>query len=399
MYEIAIEFVLDGVTLRLAAPGEYSICWQHGSWAPVHRNRLPEILADRRSVRYEVLLCPRGDLASPSTLLLDATTGTVGQASARVGWPVPVPSAADTVQQVIDRRSNDYRDIDRARTLIGDGLSADDTVSVVVAARNSQESIDMVIARIAVAAVGITWECIVVDDASDRPLTIRPGHPQVRLIRSEQRLFSGGARNLGVEQARYDTVLFCDSDTLLPRDYFARHLPLQRVSPYLLTMSMRDDADERVSTTFGPDWVGLETVQQPIRVSTLQETDNWRDFGMGRRVGPVALQFVVWSHNLCMSTKAATAVRFPDEYVGWGLEDNAFGAAAIVYGCFVRPVVETTVRHLPHAPRSGDLQRQEQEFAANLTRYLNELRGPVGAPWSARHQPDGDDHVPVASGR
>jgi GT2 family glycosyltransferase len=381
LYQLAIEFTLDEASVRLAAPGESSIRREHGSWRRLEADRLRRLLADGRERHYAVLLCPRDDLASPCPRVLDTGTGTAGQASARVGWPTPVPSSAATVQQVIDHRSNDYGDIDRARELIGDSLSAEDTVSVVIPARNSQESIDAVIASIAAAASGITWECIVVDDASDRPLTLSRQHEQVRLVRTPRRLFSAGARNLGLDQARYDTVLFCDSDTLVPDDYFARHLPLHRVSPYLITMSMRDEGDERVSTVFEPDWVGLEQVHRPIRVGTLRETDNWRTFGMGRRVGPVALQFVVWTHNLCVSRQAARAVRFPSEFVGWGLEDNAFGAAAIVYGCFIRPVMETSVRHLSHAPRSGDAQRQDQEFRANLTRYLDGLRGPVGAPW------------------
>jgi GT2 family glycosyltransferase len=386
-YQIAVAFTADDEPIRLTGPAEPGIHRRRGrrleAWQPLSGQRLRQVLADSRPVPYEVLLCPRDDLASPSARVLDKAVGPPAQAAARVGWPVPPPSPGDTVQDVIDRRSNDYTDIDRARQLIGDDLSAEDTVSVVIPARNSQSSIGAVVAHVARAATaaGVTWECLVVDDASDEPLTVDDHAGHVRVIRSSRRRYAAGARNLGMDHARYDTILFCDSDTLLPADYLARHLPVHRVSPYTVSMSMRDGGDERVRTTFGPDWVGLDRVEEPVEASTLRETDDWRAFGWGRRVGPVALQFVVWSHNLCVSARTAKAVRFPDDYVGWGLEDNAFGAAAIVYGCFVLPVLSTSVRHLSHAPRSGSPQRQEDEFRANLMRYLAGLRGPVGSPW------------------
>jgi glycosyltransferase involved in cell wall biosynthesis len=55
-------------------------------------------------------------------------------------------------------------------------------------------------------------EVIVVDNASDEPL---PDLPDVRLIRSEARLSTGAARNLGLDAVTAPLVVFLDADDLM----------------------------------------------------------------------------------------------------------------------------------------------------------------------------------------
>jgi hypothetical protein len=371
-HELALEFASAGGQIRLAAPGRESLRRRGPDWARFPGNT---VIADPRPVDAACLLTPRGDVGSPDAVLVTRLSGPVGELAALIGWP-HATALGETVQEAVDQHCNDYRLIDQARPF----AAPPDGVSVIVPARNSQDSIDPVLAAIRTAAAGLPWECVIVDDASLVPLTVREPDPHVRIVRAPQQQFCAGARNLGLEHARYNTVLFCDSDTVLPENFFAEHLPLHQVTPNLITVSMRDADDPRVRTTFTPDWQGLATVPEPVHVRTLDETDNWRTFGSGRRLGPVGLQYAVWGHNICISAELARKVRFRTDYVGWGLEDNMFAAHCIARGCFVRPVLATPVHHLPHPPRSGSAAQQERELLANLERYRRDLAAPAESP-------------------
>ena len=64
---------------------------------------------------------------------------------------------------------------------------------------------------------GITFEIIVVDNNSqDESCTyIKQNFPEVRLIESKENLGFGKANNLGVKNAKYDTILLLNNDTIL----------------------------------------------------------------------------------------------------------------------------------------------------------------------------------------
>ena len=61
----------------------------------------------------------------------------------------------------------------------------------------------------------VPFEVIVVDSASDQQVKeVIDKFPQVRLIRSKNRLFPGSARNLGVREAASDNLAFLDADCI-----------------------------------------------------------------------------------------------------------------------------------------------------------------------------------------
>ncbi|GAB3894109.1 hypothetical protein GCM10029964_071920 [Kibdelosporangium lantanae] len=323
--ELVVEFTVDNTVVRLAAPGRPSVYQRDSLWSPIADN---DLFTRNPYVHATFLLCPRGCPGTTRPVAIDQATGCLNEVATLIGWPREIVPGA-TVQDVINQRSNDYRLIDEARLL---ARAPESGVSVVIPARDSQDTIDEVLTAIIDAAGTYPWECVVVDDASDIPLRVENPDPRITVVRSDTQLFCGGARNLGLQHVRHDTVLFCDSDTLLPSNFFAAHLPLHHVAPNLITVSMRDTDDDRVHTTFTPDWLGLTRVDEPVTVRTLAETDNWRDFGFGTRLGPIGIQYVVWGHNICVSTEMARAVGFPPDYVGWGLEDNAFAAQCLARG-------------------------------------------------------------------
>lgn len=86
-------------------------------------------------------------------------------------------------------------------------------VSVVVPCRGHAEELAECLAALAAQERSVPFEVVVVDAAADPGVAdVAERFPNVRLVRSEQGLSPGAARNLGVEAAHGDLLAFTDAD-------------------------------------------------------------------------------------------------------------------------------------------------------------------------------------------
>lgn len=318
-----------------------------------------------------------------------------------------------TIQNGLNSMSNDYSIIE----LISDTLGLKDiardkapllenypSFSIIIPGRGVHNTINNVICAIQKSVENlhtnnIQWECLIVDDNNKIPLSsvIRckeNGH--IKVLRSEQRLYSSGARNLGIQHATGDLILFLDGDTMLETSYFREHLFRHMVSENLITVSLREYIDDnttdvllrkadiskdtRVSTIYYPDRIGLLPVKEAIAVEALKETDNFRTFGFGKKIGPIDLPFMVKGNNIMVSRKIAEML-FPPHYIGYGPEDIMYAAKAIARGCMVVPILSTGVFHINHPIRSGSVEKRNQELRDNLMRMRGDLLDLVWSDW------------------
>ncbi len=179
-------------------------------------------------------------------------------------------------------------------------------------------------------------------------------------------------------------------------NYLINHWLRHRIFPDMILVSLREyltqgerppsrmpniQQDTRWQAAYTPEWKGLVPVAQAVTVEPLSETDNFRHFGYGQRVGPTDLAFMVKGNNLSLHRQAGLSVRFPPQFHGWGPEDVCFAAKLIARGAFVLPVLSTSVFHLAHSPRSGSREQQEQELVNNLSLYKDALEAPADADW------------------
>ncbi len=95
--------------------------------------------------------------------------------------------------------------------------------SIVIPSYQSAQTIAACLKAVFQQNVDVPFEVIVVDSSSDETAAIiRRQFPQVRLINLAQQTFPGPARNLGVQQAQGQIIVFLDADCIPNPDWLAR---------------------------------------------------------------------------------------------------------------------------------------------------------------------------------
>jgi len=128
--------------------------------------------------------------------------------------------------------------------------------------------------------------------------------------------------------------------------------------------------DMRITKKIDQNVPGVYAINREKYIEILSETDCFKQFGYGRKVGIFDLPAMVVSHNV--STRRKNFFRaggFSNEFIGWGMEDSFFGARMIARRNFIIPILSTGVYHIDHLPRSGSEEEKEKEFKINLAKY------------------------------
>mgnify|MGYP001059954140 FL=1 len=271
-------------------------------------------------------------------------------------------------------------------------------LAIIIPGFGIHETIDIVIESI-MRAISFSklkdWECIIVDDANVVPLIINQKNENIRVVRSDSKIYSGGARNKGIELSKYNNIMFLDGDTILQENFIYEHLFRQLLAPNVLAVSFREylpegkgiqsrqaniEEDTRIRTSYSPGRLGLFPVNKEMEVCAFDETDAFKHFGYGMRIGPVDLAFMVKGNNMFMQDKYAR-IKFPPSFVGYGPEDGTFAAKAIARGAMVVPVLSTGVFHVNHAFRSGSEEERTKELRFNLIQQEQCLNTSVWNEW------------------
>ncbi len=107
--------------------------------------------------------------------------------------------------------------------------TADPVISVIVCSYNSRRKIDHSLTSLRKQDISEPYEVIVVDSGTDDAATyVRANYPEVKVVRSEQRLWPGPARNAGVRAASGDFIAFCPDDGVARRDFLRRRVARHR---------------------------------------------------------------------------------------------------------------------------------------------------------------------------
>ncbi len=155
-------------------------------------------------------------------------------------------------------------------------------------------------------------EVLVIDDCSTdgtrEYLHGRPVPAHIHLIFPEANLGRAGARNLGLEQAAGDVVIFLDGDMEVEPEFVHNHVAA-------LARPGREAIVGRVDPA---QWLPNSKLHRYLYRYTYRGA---RQFGTAT---PVGFQYLL-TGNLALSREALTAAgRFDAEFIGYGGEDTIF---------------------------------------------------------------------------
>lgn len=251
------------------------------------------------------------------------------------------------------------------------------------------------------------FELVLVDDGS-RPslaeLVSGVGFPfPVTVVKMLNNCGLSVARNVGVQCAEGNVVVFIDDDMLVP-PAMTYCLALRHAHTLgCVFVGFREDISEDVffdpqgrqpciqadwrfrSVDDSGSWVFLAADQQAPRsdrrsFAPIAETAKFKKFGNCRVVGFWDLPGMVSGHSMCArKSDVVTAGGFAEGlFRGWGVEDLAFGALMAARGHFIVPALEWVSFHLRHQGRKVSRAEEWKEMQRNFDCYLRYVREPVG---------------------
>lgn len=222
---------------------------------------------------------------------------------------------------------------------------------------------------------------------------------EIDVIEFKNNLGLSNARNTGLAIAKYDLLLFMDSDIILSKNYLYDINVRLQIMPNSIFVAMRKNIDNKSKilksecllkgverslvfddsrvTTISKDYhIGWDIAYKNECVNILDDTNYFKQLSFGARIGIYDLPSVVTGHNIAVNKKNIDDIQiFPTTFRGWGFEDTYFAAKLIAKGCFVIPVISSSVYHIDHPPRSGNVNKKIEEAKVNFDKYnslLNE---------------------------
>lgn len=326
--------------------------------------------------------------------------------------------SSETIAEHLKKKSNDFSYLENIFTkATGSDLLSNkpinfsrtfsNKISIIIPAYNSANTIKHTLHSIKYQKLTKKeWkliEIIIIDDGStddiediiSQFINIMP----IRYVR-QNHLGRSYARNLGVNLASGDIIIFLDSDMVLKnnfiREHAIRHICLNEAAfisfkeniqlsdKRLLGCVFKPDItnDFRFGKEVKPQWLSMHRIQNAEirRVELLKETNNLKNFGQNKVLGVWDLPSMFVTNVVSIKKKDFDAVGgFNLQFRGWGMEDTYLGACLIALGCFIIPVFSTGAFHIKHVARSSSNKNLMKEFNRNVLVYLDLIHQPISS--------------------
>lgn len=322
-----------------------------------------------------------------------------------------------TIAQILENRSNDFYFLEKeflAKT--GQTLLqtrdfavpdlAKEGVSIVIPVFNSNSTLILTLRALEkfyLSRGKLLMECIVVDDGSseDTYKVVKQFKKlPVTFIKLPKRGGSATARRVGVRVAKNDIIIFLDSDVVISDKFISNHVIIHTIlrKNNLIVVSFRENikisnpklkfsilknrdidtmTDFRKGATIQEEW-GASKYLCGKFVAPLVESNFFKDFGQGRKIGVWNLPMMGLTCAMSCRRSAILKFNYPTEiFHGWGFNDTVLCAMLLANGAYLIPNFNSSVLHIHHCPRSGSKSKKYKDFNRNKRIYYQLLNKPL----------------------
>lgn len=158
---------------------------------------------------------------------------------------------------------------------------------------------------------------VIFDGHQTHPLQQFSSEKSIRIIETGKKVYSGGARNVGLEHATGDVIVFIGDDTIPQRDW------LQKIFDFHTHDPRRESA--LLGRISWPSELAQDAFHQWL------ESHAQFDFVcLNRGTTPTWRHF--YTSNISLKRSCIETERFSDQFVGWGFEDSEFGYRLVQKG-------------------------------------------------------------------
>ncbi|HLC72826.1 MAG TPA: glycosyltransferase family 2 protein [Candidatus Nanoarchaeia archaeon] len=313
-----------------------------------------------------------------------------------------------TLKQKIVSKSNDYIQVEQKfRSLFNEELVTEKntlnlkkiriSLSIIIPAYNSHAELIFLLESL-MSQNYKKFEIILVDDGSSLNIKkiVSPLFKKLKIIFITLSSNKGRsyARNVGLQVAKYEDIIFLDSDLVLSK-YFIANVALRlQYTTNCVFVTFKENICRNKFENIGrnplieKDWrytLPIKNIPKRfLRISLnegkgeifkelhlIKKTNYLKEFGFGRVIGFWDLSSMVIGHGLaCKKSAAMASGGFPEIFNGWGMEDIAFGANMIAYGQFIVPLLNCTSFHIDSITHKHLKTKKITQLKKNIQKYF-----------------------------
>lgn len=247
-------------------------------------------------------------------------------------------------------------------------------------------------------------EVIIIDDGSINKKAekfIYEKLPKVKVVKSKNNNGITDTRNIGLDEAKMEKILFIDSDIVVSESSIFNHLKVHASNLFkddgrkvvsVGFFKFTDEEDEiinrkiirsadvglddfRVNCVYGPTWIGCEEDKKFVNKSfqIVNQTNNFRNWPSSGFFGPWFLPNMILGGLFLVDTQHAKRVNgFSPSFHGYGFAETSLPTKLIAaYDDYVIPIIDGACIHVGNQMINVSRKEKDKIFALKHDFYFN----------------------------
>jgi glycosyltransferase involved in cell wall biosynthesis len=222
-------------------------------------------------------------------------------------------------------------------------------ISVIIPVYNQYQSLDVVLWHFCKQTISEPFEIIILDDGSsdyDSSLVEKYPHLQIRYIRNEVNKGRSHTRNIGIDNAKGEFIIFCDCDRLPTPSFIESHIKVIDSPEAILSIGYSTETYDNVNTLK----VNAKTI---IRRKAIYYKAISQIYDENGRTDSKLCWLSTLSGNMALKKSTLASHRFDCDFKEWGFEHFELGYRLWKDNVNFVSNVKAENIHIAHARNTG----------------------------------------------